>query len=478
MKNFTTYFRGFLITTTVLLSACVNDDSIFPDTDENDITNSTSLVTVLRSLTSGPEAIPESELCFKFEYPIVLGYNTNSNIRLDNYDGLIDVVSSQSANFNISAVVFPIEIKFNKNDSIASINNESDFIKNIELCDINTFREDFNTSFRKCVKFDYPVTLINDTKEEIIIANDDEFDVFYQNQEFDYQPNFKFPINILAAPEFLSTRVATYFEFYQLISDCINCPDVRFDIEPVSDTAFQIIPDFEIKDRYELFFSINGDTIADVIIDGRPFVREFTAPGAYELCIKIITPDCPEGTKVCKEVIVEEICPNLMFEGMQEPDTFSYNFIAEFPEISEVTYNWIVDEQVVEENDGGANGDNRFIFQFTPGVHKVCIATETPFCPSGIEFCEEIIVCPEPFFIAEQQGVTSTYDFTADFLGITDITYEWTINGEPQETDGGTGGDNIFTFQFDQGTSYEICIVTEVQGCSNTTKYCVNIDIP
>jgi len=462
----------------LLFGACVDDDSLFPDTTDNKVSVSTSLIAALNALTSGSQVVPENELCFKFEYPITLGYNTDSSIRLDNYNGLVDVLSSQNSNFNVNGIVFPFDIKFSQNDSIANIKNETDFLRNLKLCGISTFRNDFTRSFRECIKFDYPVTLLTTNNVEEVIANEDEFDLFYQNQGGDYQPSFKFPIGVLKAPDFSSVRISTYFEFYELIKSCIVCPEVRFDIEPLSENTFQIIPDFEIRNGDESFFSIDDQVITDVVINGEPFDREFTALGTYEVCIKVVTRDCPEGVKVCKEIVVASICPDLKFEATQEQSTFSYNFEANFPEINEVVYSWVVDDQIIEENDGGANGDNRFTFQFTPGIHNVCITTETPSCPNGTEFCEQIIVCPELLFESQQQGNSTTYDFFAEFLGMENVTYQWTINDEVQETDGGVEGDNTFTFQFTPGATYEVCIITEIAGCTDGVKFCETIVIP
>ncbi len=479
MKKFKTYSKALLLILILVLSSCVNDDSLFPEETGNKVTSSVAMVTFLNDVAQKGDTVLESQLCFSFVYPIMLGYNTDSSVQINSFSGLLDVIASQSANFNIEAVQFPIEIKFAGSETMTRIENENAFFNILRECEIATFRDNFDSLFRQCYKFEYPLTLFDAQKVETLIESNEAFARFLAGQQDTYQPDFKFPIKIMVAPSFESVSVSNYFEFYRIINDCKGCPDIRFDIELVSDTRYQIIPNFEVREGYEVSFKINGELITDVVIDGNPFTREFL-PGTYEVCIMVVTPDCPLGKKVCKEIVVDPICPDLRFDFEQEPDTFSYNFTANFPGINETTYNWIVDDQVVEDNDGGANGDNLFMFQFTPGMHKVCISTETPLCPQGTEFCQDIQVCPEPFFTAVQQGATSTYDFTADFLGMTDITYEWTVNGNVIENDGGAGGDNMFTFQFDPGTTNEVCIVTEVEGCTTSpnSKFCISVTIP
>lgn len=476
MKKPITYIRGFLLVLVMQLSSCVNDDSFFPEETGGNVTSTVAMVSILNDIDSRGDTVVESELCFSFVYPIVLGYNTDSNIRVNSFSGLLDVIAGQSSNFNISGIQFPVEIKFKGNDTSFKVEDEDSLYDVLRECQLHTFRDDFVSLFRQCYRLEYPITLFDDLRTEVIIENIEAFNRFVSGQRDNYQPNFKFPIKISVAPDFEETTISTYYEFYNIINTCVGCPDISFEIEQISNTRYQIIPSFEIKEGYEFFFKIDGEVITEVVIDGNPFTREFTSPGIYEVCIRVVTPDCPEGKKVCKEIVVETVCPDLRFESEREPETFSYNFMANFEGINETQYDWVVDDQIVEDNDGGVNGDNMFIFQFTLGIHNVCISAETPLCPIGTEFCQEIIVCPEPFFVAEQQGITNTYDFIANFLGMRDITYQWTINGEFQENDGGASGDNIFSFQFDPGLSYEVCIVTEIAGCT-TSKFCVNIDI-
>ncbi len=376
----------------LIVCSCVNDDSFFPETPGEDITSTIALVTILNDLNSKQDGTPESELCFRFEYPIVLGYNNDSSIRIDSYQGLIDVISSQSENFNISGLQFPVQVIFNNGDQRSiGVQDEKALLDVIKECELGTFRGDFDNLFRQCFKLEYPVTLRNGQKEEVRINNDEGFDRFLTDQGADYQPDFKFPVNTLIAPDFNRVSVSTYYEFYDKINNCVGCPEIPLEISPLGDNVYNIIPGFEVKDGYEITFKINDQIITDVVIDGRPFSRPFT-PGIYSVCIKVIAPDCPKGKEVCKQIEVEPICPDLFFDFEKEQGTFTYIFSADFVGITEVSYDWFVDDQFIE-SDGGANGDNQLTFELDFGVRKICIkANETPNCPNGKEFCQEINV--------------------------------------------------------------------------------------
>ncbi|WP_378176642.1 hypothetical protein [Aquimarina sp. SS2-1] len=467
------------------ISSCVNDDSFFPEENSDRVVSSPAMVTVLNNFGSNQTVPSENEQCFRFVYPITLGYNTDSTIRIDSYQGLADVISSQGANFNISGLQFPVEIIFSDTDAVISITTETALLDVLRECEFETVRDQFDRFFNDCFKFDYPVTLINEEASEVIINSDEEFQAFYQNQGTLYQPAFKFPVNVLVAPNFESIAIDTYFGFFRIIESCERrCPQLNFTFEQTDifnlgyrfEAAF---PDLEVIGTYSWF--VNNEFIE---VDGpnnqgdNLLVFEFEAPGVYEVCIKTETNDCPEGIEFCKRIEVAEVCPDLAFDFEQEPGTLGYTFISDFSSIDEITYEWFIDDQRIE-TDGGANGDNMLFSELSPGVHEVCIKTTIPSCTEVIEFCREVIVdeiCPDLFFIVEQEGNTPSYTFTAEFPDIDTTVYEWTINGDIVEQDGGPGADNTLFFQFDPGT-YVICIQTETETCPNGIQFCEEIVI-
>lgn len=486
LKNFNTYIRLYALLIMIsFFSSCVNDDSFLPEENTGNVISSTALVTVLNNFDSVANFPTENEQCFRFVYPITLGYNTDSTIRVESYDGLVDVISSQGANFNVTGLEFPINIIFKNTDVTISIINEIALLNVLSECEFDTIRDDFDQFFDGCFTFDYPVTLFNNAGEETEITTDDTFQTFYQEQGIAYQPSFKFPLNVLVSPNFESTEIETYFGFYRLIESCESrCPNLSFSFELTDqfNLGYQFtadFPDIEVVGTYDWF--VDGQFIES---DGpnnqgdNLLMRDFGSSGTYEVCIKAETPNCPEGIEFCKQIDVAEVCPELFFDFEQEQGTLAYTFTSSFSGIEELGYQWYIDDQLIEE-DGGANGDNILSSNLSPGVREVCIRTETPSCPNGTEYCKEITVepiCPNLFFTLEQEGNTTSYNFTAEFGNIDTITYQWEIDGDVIEQDGGQSGDNIFFFQFDPG-SYEICIRTTTDTCPDGTEFCEQLVI-
>ena len=130
------YFRLLvLILVSIFVTSCVNDDSFFPDETGDRITTSVSMVTLLNDLGTQDVTTPEDQLCFRFVYPLVLGYNNDASIRVDDYEGLLSVIASQSINFNITGIQFPIEIQFNNGASDPIIiENENSLVNVLKEC--------------------------------------------------------------------------------------------------------------------------------------------------------------------------------------------------------------------------------------------------------------------------------------------------------------------------------------------------------
>ncbi|GAA4106544.1 hypothetical protein GCM10022393_01000 [Aquimarina addita] len=465
------------------MSACVDDDSSFPNDNTGSITSSSSIVTILNKFGTDGIVLSEVEQCFKFVYPITLGYNTTADIRIDSYDGLLSVISSQRTNFNITGLQFPITIQFNNTNTSISIPNETSLLMVLKDCQFHTLRDEFEAFYETCFILEYPTTVFTTSGTEIILSNDEDFRLFYGNQEENYQPLFKFPLDVSTAPDFSKTTIDSYFGFYEVFESCeTSCPQIDFTSDVINAFSLQYSfeSDFTSTGEIDTFnWFINDVFVGNGISDGQPnfLLYEFDSPGVYNVCLKTESETCFEEVVVCNVIDVTTACPELAFTFENNLET-SYTFTADFEGINDVIYQWIVDE-VIKETDGGTNGDNIYNETLSAGMHTICIEAMTASCPEGATFCQELFVeeCPDLFFEIEQEGNSNTYNFFADFDGVGDVIYEWVINGDFIEQDGGQSGDNTFFFQFDTGT-YEICITTETPDCPDGTEFCRELIIP
>ncbi len=260
-----------------------------------------------------------------------------------------------------------------------------------------------------------------------------------------------------------------------------ECPDLHFTATADGEFAYLFEADFEGKENTSYKWYINEDLVDKENYDGHDTDHELYwqfSPGEYSVCIVVETDRC-EFVEFCETIIIEgdqTSCPELTFTYDQTGDS-TYVFVADFPGIDTLEwYGWFVDGVLVDEEGTMNSGDNTLEYTFDDaGEHRVCIMTETPDCPAGVEYCKEIWVehtseCVQMSYTAERDGTAPAYTFTADFEGRDNISYEWKVyvnddyqGGEVR--DAGSGDDHHFYWQFETGVTYEICLRPLDEAC-------------
>ena len=179
------------------------------------------------------------------------------------------------------------------------------------------------------------------------------------------------------------------------------CPEPSFELFASADsTVFEAIAEFE--GRNETFYSWKVYDGEELIYaeeegpNGDHVVWLQLEPGEYELCVFAETDLCPEGVWYCEDLIVPEIespCPDLFFDYEIPQDTASYTFFAEFEEMNQIPYLWLIwsGETLIYEELEEPGGDNQIFYQFEPGIYEICLQTEVEGCPSTT-YCEELVV--------------------------------------------------------------------------------------
>ncbi len=262
------------------------------------------------------------------------------------------------------------------------------------------------------------------------------------------------------------------------------CPDLFFRKEQYEEPySYKFFADFEEIDSLSYGWFVNGELVEDSSPDERNyFIYNFKEPGTYEICIKAETPDCPEGSSYCKEIVVEEpnrACPEVAFEKEMEAgsvNTYIFESIIEgTDEVTEI--NWFVNDDRIENATDPQGGNRVLRYQFEPGVYKVCIQVITPECPEGVKYCKEIKVkgdCPEISFEIAQEGSDFGYNFfPRAFEGIdeSDTTLEWYANDTFLGKSGEFPHNNPFYTQLERG-QYLICLVVKTNSCPEGVKSC------
>lgn len=456
------------------LQGCVDDDLDFPESESIVVTESTALVTFLNSINTATFN-PDSP-SITITYPVNLAFNTGIVIEVTSNQGLLEAVESQSSSLYIIGVEFPIE--FIQNGEPVLVENENDFLAINEELELGTFGTDFDKFFLQCFDFIYPVTMINSSEQEVVVSTAGELTNFIDSEGVEYQPLFVFPIQLIAADN--PVTVNSHFDFYSVFNSCDDCPELFFDVQEGENGQYTFsanFPGINTLPSYDWFINEQFIESDGVINEGDNQLIQILTPGTYTVCITAKTDDCPEGTDFCRNIVVEEDCPELFFSVANETPTM-FIFRADFPSINTLpSYDWFINDQFIE-SDGVINeGDNTLLRTLEPGTYDVCIRAESVSCTTSSEFCRNIIVedpCPDLFFNVTQGQFPRSFIFQADFPGSSDIIYEWQVIIDQtviaSEVDG-PGGDDLFEYDFSPGT-YDVCMVSEPVGCSPEARYC------
>ena len=210
--------------------------------------------------------------------------------------------------------------------------------------------------------------------------------------------NFKFEPNV---NNIVCIRIGTdecgqVMEFCEQISTIppFECTELDFSYKQVKDDLYEFTAEFDQKERvtYEWIVN-NGVADRDGGLGGDHLLRATLDPGSYDFCIKLTDSDCDQQ-EICKTVVIKEYreeCPELVFEQTGTGNGSERTFEANFSGRNELTYEWIIDGDVVETEQPGS-ADHQLIWQFSKGSYTVCIQAEIPNCANGTSFCKKITV--------------------------------------------------------------------------------------
>lgn len=378
-----------LFATLFLLNSCVKEKDVF----KNDVINplestETSLIVSFLNEEFLTNSI-DTQNCFSFNYPITIYNNTRQQFTVRNFIALEEIANSQSRNFTITGIVLPISITNNDN-SASVINSIEDLNLVFDTCGILELRSALLEKTEECLKFQYPIEMLDNNEDIIIIENIDEFFEFLNNpSESRVTPEFIFPITTEEG-----IIINNYFTLYDILNNCSpdieavteNCVSEAINISTneIATNLFEFSIDDENINYSEISWTINNSIIT---AENEPTLTyQFTEDGFYDICANTILVDCPDDfiTQVCDSVEINTIndCIDLTFI-LEENEENSFIRITIFPESIVQEYDNISLE-INNDIIGEVFRINEFIhFYDEPGIFEICLSIETEDCPNG-----------------------------------------------------------------------------------------------
>ncbi len=464
--------------------SCVNDDGVFEETPKRvDMQESIAIVSVLQQLRI-TGMVSEDDLCFRFTYPLNLGYNTGASIEVKNFGGFKEMVFNQTSGFNVSKIDFPFSVQLKSNEQIINVANEAQFNQLVSDCGFSTVRKDILDFLGTCFSLEYPIKLKDAARVQKDVSSEEQLRDFILNQGTAYQPDFIFPfeLNRLQDPIGAST-ITSNFDLITFLKTCtattpIDCPEGEFDITPFGgfNYIFDALDTDPLSSSYE--WSINGVVIEE--LRDQKLVADYELlPGTYEICLKsdFSNDGCEPEVISCQNFVVDEICTPLSFT--RNTDLLQSNDL-----LAPVT-RWFVDgQEVLDITDSGL-----FLTELDllDGFYEICLESVPDMeCSEVRTFCDmvEIDFCPPPISFTFEPSTTLTFTFVADFPERDEEDYEWRVDNDTIERDGGStpDSDNQLIYTFPSPGTYEVCMF-KLNGpkCANPSpflEFCETIIVP
>ncbi len=385
MKNL--YFHiVYLFLLAIATFSCVEDDLDIPE-ESITISESQSLITLLNSVGTGELDFNDVDL--QFTYPINLALTNGVVVTIQNNEGLLETVLGQSTDLYINGLEYPLAGEFASQD--LSIDNEQDFIAFLNTIDVPTLKNVFQEAYLQCFEVTFPVGARDNNGVNVVLQNMTGLMSFLELLTGQLQ--LQYPVELVVYDRDDIVLVNSDFDLHQLLNTCDGCPQLFFEVQQEGANQFSFIQTGDSVGSYDW-------VINDIFIESdgpanggdNQLMRTFE-PGTYEVCMESTTPDCALGIAYCEIITAEDPCPTLSFVT-EQTDSFLYEFTADFPLRDSIFYEWqiLINDDLIASEVEQPGGDNTFLFQFSPGIYDICLVTETPQCPQGISYCEELEV--------------------------------------------------------------------------------------
>ena len=158
-------------------------------------------------------------LCFDFKYPITIQYNNNTNITVNSFSHLVQLILTETPQVHMNSIEYPFTVIMNDSNNESIISNENSFDNLIETCGYGTLAfEEIKDAYGSCFDFNYPISVIingqtyNFNSESDAIALSAAF-----NQEVK-SFNFIYPFSIKKNNQ--NINIPDYFTLTTIIAGC------------------------------------------------------------------------------------------------------------------------------------------------------------------------------------------------------------------------------------------------------------------
>ena len=171
-------------------------------------------------LTGKSKSSQDDVLCFQFIYPITVEYSDESQITVDDYSHLLEILLNEKPQKHLIGIGFPFEVTLKADSSIKKINTEEDFKSLIETCGYDEIDYTYViNSVSSCFEITYPLDLIINGNVKTFKSQDQAQTYFSNNWTSSSTVSISYPFRATMTSSGDNISIANDFEMINLIKN-------------------------------------------------------------------------------------------------------------------------------------------------------------------------------------------------------------------------------------------------------------------
>jgi hypothetical protein len=220
----------FTLLSTVFFTSCSDNESI----ENQAVTQeSTALRLMFNEMkrtnnAAGKVAIETEETTLDFVYPINVSYNNGTVVTVTSQAGLIELLTNESSELYITGIEFPFQMVVGPDNTIITIDGESEFWEVIEDMEMATY--DTYVFGASCFELSFPISFVTSNDQIITVGSQEAlFELFTDPNQITIIYDFVYPFNVIVDNQIVV--VNNIFDFDEISIGCIDpngciCPQI------------------------------------------------------------------------------------------------------------------------------------------------------------------------------------------------------------------------------------------------------------
>lgn len=161
-----------------------------------------------------------NELCFQFEYPITVKYNTGDEVVISDFDELLKMILSETLESHITSIALPFNVNIQATGTVTTINDEAEFMQLVQDCGYDAIEYvDVIAKAESCFEINYPIDFTINSSLVSFDSEEEAQNYFIANYANLEMIALSYPVSITLNGELEEQIITDDYELIRLITE-------------------------------------------------------------------------------------------------------------------------------------------------------------------------------------------------------------------------------------------------------------------